>query len=220
MVKKEELEQAIIKAREASKERKFAQGIDLIVNLRKMEFKDPSKRFNQELSLPKGLGKDKKGALFAKRIMAEQAAGKIDKIISEEELVKISKKEVKKLAQEYDFFLADVSLMTVIGKKLGTVLGPRRKMPKPLPDIKALPVILPRIKNTISISNARTGAMLLQMRIGSEKMSNEDLVENAKAVLNAIMPKIPNERENIKSILIKTTMGKPIRVGEKEGEAK
>ncbi|MBN1160179.1 MAG: 50S ribosomal protein L1 [Candidatus Diapherotrites archaeon] len=212
MVKKEEIAQAIVKAKESEKKRKFSQSVDLIVNLRKMEFKDPSKRFNLELTLPKGLGKNKKGALFAKRIMADEAAGKIDKIIREEELEKLSKKEIKKLAEEYDFFLADVTLMTVIGKKMGTILGPRRKMPKPLPDVKALPVILPKLKNTVLISNIRNGELVLHASIGTEAMSDEDLVTNAMTILNAIIAKIPSEKENIRSMIIKTTMGKPVKI--------
>ncbi|NYZ79784.1 50S ribosomal protein L1, partial [Candidatus Micrarchaeota archaeon] len=42
--------------------------------------------------------------------------------------------------------------------------------------------------------------------------TNEDIEANAAAVISAVKEKLPNKEGNIRSILIKTTMGKPSKI--------
>ena len=53
--------------------------------------------------------------------------------------------------------------------------------------------------------------MSVSCKIGDESMEDADLAINANAVLNAIEKKLPNGEKNIKKIMIKTTMGKPVK---------
>ena len=59
----------------------------------------------------------------------------VDTVISPEQIDELSenKREARKLAGKFDFFVAETGLMANIGKSLGVVLGPRGKMPRPIP---------------------------------------------------------------------------------------
>ncbi len=125
---------AIKKAKEQSKPRKFKQTVDLIINLKNVDLKKPENRFNSEIFLPGGRGKDVKIAAIVDSL-ATEAKGHVDLIIRKEEIERLAskKKELKKIANEYDWFLGEATLMAQVGKSLGTVLGPRGKLPKPVP---------------------------------------------------------------------------------------
>jgi len=48
-------------------------------------------------------------------------------------------------------------------------------------------------------------------KIGDESMDDADLAINAHAVISAVEKKLPNGEKNMKRVIIKTTMGKPIK---------
>jgi large subunit ribosomal protein L1 len=99
--------------------------------------------------------------------------------------------------------------MPTVGKSLGQLLGPRGKMPTPVPFNADIVAFLARFRTSIKV---RTRASLsVSCKIGDESMEDADLAINANAVLNAIEKKLPNGEKNIKKIMIKTTMGKPIK---------
>ncbi|MBN4046294.1 50S ribosomal protein L1, partial [Nitrosarchaeum koreense] len=138
-------------------------------------------------------------------------AAKADSVIGTEELDKFgkNKRESRKFINKYDFFLADTQVMPIVGKTLGQLLGPRGKMPTPVPFNADIVAFLARFRTSIKV---RTRASLsVSCKIGDETMSNEDLAINAHAVLGAIEKKLPNGEKNIKKIMIKTTMGKPVK---------
>jgi len=138
-------------------------------------------------------------------------AANADIVIGEEELNKFAtnKRESRKFINKYDFFLADTQVMPTVGKSLGQLLGPRGKMPTPVPFNADIVAFLARFRTSIKV---RTRASLsVSCKIGDESMEDADLAINANAVLNAIEKKLPNGEKNIKKIMIKTTMGKPIK---------
>ena len=134
-----------------------------------------------------------------------------DIVIGTEELEKFAtnKRESRKFINKYDFFLADTKVMPLVGKTLGQLLGPRGKMPTPVPFDAPIESFLTRFGSSIKV---RTRASLsVSCKIGDESMEDADLAINAHAVLNAIEKKLPNGEKNIKRVMVKTTMGKPIK---------
>ena len=135
-----------------------------------------------------------------------------DRVMNGEEITKIgsNKRESRKFINKYDFFLADTKLMPTIGKVLGQLLGPRGKMPTPIPFNASIESFLERFRDSIKI---RTKSSLsMSCKIGDETMDDNALASNANTIISSIEKKLPNGSKNIKKIMFKTTMGKIIRI--------
>ena len=215
LVNKDEFKKAMREAKEGAKPRKFVETVEMIINFRNIDFKKPENRVEVQATLPKGRGKPVKIGFFADKTLAAELkkADSIDRVITKEEILQMDKKSAKKLADEFDFFLAEPSLMKEIAKKIGAVLGPRKKMPRPAPpNMKAVETMANALRNTITVSNKKGKYLpVAHAPIGTAEMSEDDLAENAMAVHAAVLKKIPGE-QNIRSIYVKTTMGPAIRV--------
>ena len=137
---------------------------------------------------------------------------KADMVMNEDEVTKLSadKKKSKNMINKYDFFLADTKLMPTVGKKLGQLLGPRGKMPTPVPFNAPIESFLERFRSSVKIR--AKGSLSMSCRIGEESMDDADLAANANAVATAIEKTLPNGSKNVKKIMFKTTMGKAIKV--------
>jgi len=119
------------------------------------------------------------------------------------------KKEAKKVARSYDFFLADTALMPRIGKILGQSLGPRGKIPIPVPPNAPIETMIQRMRTAIRVRSR--GSLGIAAKVGERKLSDSDLAENVLAVVQAVEKKLPQGEKNIKSVIVKTTMGKPVK---------
>jgi large subunit ribosomal protein L1 len=134
-----------------------------------------------------------------------------DRVVSGDELntIAANKREARKFINNYDFFLADTQLMTTVGKVLGQLLGPRGKMPIPVPFNAPIESFLDRFRSSIRVKVKNSLSM--SCKIGDESMNEADLAANAHAILNAIEKKLPSGDRNIRKIIVKTSMGKPIK---------
>ncbi len=211
-VDEKRLEEAIREALEKSKKRRFRQSVDLIVSIAGLDLKKPENRIRASIRLPHGPSKPRKIAMFADGITAEKAleAG-VDKVITEKELLDLSgqKREIKKLANRYDFFLAEPKMMANVGRIMGFALGPRGKIPQIVPPNADIKRFVEDLRKSVLV-NVRNNPMVL-VSIGHEEMEIEKLVENAKAFLEALSNKLP-EKAYIDRIYVKTTMGPAVRV--------
>lgn len=203
--------EAIRKAKEAP-ERKFVESVDLFINFKGIDFNKPDNKVNLEVILPHGRGKQRKICFICDEEFAGKAKGVADKIILKDELESISKKDMKKIAEEYDFFVAQANLMPLIGKNFGQVLAPRGKMPKPVPPTINPEPMANALKRTVVLKTKGKNLPVIHVPVGTREMSDEQLAENAQAVLNAVMAKLPQKQHNIKSVLVKTTMGPAVKV--------
>ncbi len=199
-------------ALEASKERKFKESVDLAINLKDIDLSIPKNRVDDEILLPKGRGKPVKIAVFGSGELAVKAKGVADLIITPEELDDLAddKKMAKKMANAHVFFIAEAPLMPVIGKKLGVVLGPRGKMPKPIPPNVDPAPIINNLRNTVRLrsKDRRT----FHTPVGTKDMDVEDLAENVDVVMKRLIGKLDRGKMNIYSVYVKTTMGKSVRL--------
>ncbi|MEM0233292.1 MAG: 50S ribosomal protein L1 [Candidatus Nezhaarchaeales archaeon] len=208
-----EIVKAVKEARQRTKKRNFKQTFELIVAFEGLNLKDPANRINEILVLPNPLkGKEAKICVISEGDLALKARDvKADLVLGKADLQKCQadKKFAKKLANTYDFFLAQADLMPMIGRILGPYLGPRGKMPSPITLSVDLASLINRYRNSIRIKIRNNPEV--QCKIGTESMEDEKVAENTKAVLDFLKEKIKHPAR-IKSAYIKLTMGPPIRI--------
>ena len=197
------------KALEESKklDRKFKENVDLVFNLKNIDMNLPKNRVDQEVILPHGRGKEAKVAIFASGELANKSKKYVDLLIKPEEIEELSsdKKKFKKIADEHEFFIAEAPLMPTIGKSLGTVLGPRGKMPKPVPPNADVSGMVNNLRKTVKVRSKNT--MTFHTIAGSADMSKEHIAENIDTIVKRIEGILERGRLNIGSIYVKTSMG-------------
>lgn len=209
----QELKIAIEKMKKDSPARKFVESVDIAINLKDINLQDPSKRFQMDVRLPHPLEKDVKICVLGEgsHLVDAESAGAA-RIINKDELDNISRepKIAKKLAQQYDFFIATASLMPTIGRSLGKFLGPRGKMPRPLPPTAPIKPLINDLQTTIQIRLRQSP--VIHARIATIAMENDSIVENALTVVRNIENRLEKGENNIRTIYIKSTMGPAIKV--------
>jgi len=212
MVNETQLIEVIKKAKESEKARKFQQSIELILVFKDIDVKKGF-AINETIQLPKKMSKSASVCIIAAGDLGIKAKNaKADRVMNEAELVQLgkNKRESRKVINKYDFFLADTKLMPTVGKVLGQLLGPRGKMPTPIPFNAPVEALLERFRTSVGVKVK--GSLSLSCKIGEENMEDADLAANASAVAATIEKKLPNGDKNIRRIMIKTTMGKAIRL--------
>jgi large subunit ribosomal protein L1 len=202
----------LVKRGKESKERKFSESVEAIITFKDVDPKKTDLNINETVYLPHP-GSHRSSVCFigsGDLLLRARNAG-VDGSLEPSQLENYAgnKKEAKRLARQYDFFLADTALMPRIGRILGQFLGPRGKIPTPVPPNAPIEGMISRTRTAV---RARSRASLgLGAKVGDKKLSDSDIAENVQAVVQAIQRKLPNGDRNIKSVIVKTTMGRPAR---------
>jgi large subunit ribosomal protein L1 len=213
MVSKSQIEQQINKARAADyTQKKFQQSFELILKLKDIDVKKTDLNINEVVFLPNKLSDLAKVCIFAtgdNAVRAQRAGA--DRVIENAELDRLAseKRAAKKLAREYQFFLADTSLMPKIGRVLGPYLGPKGRMPTPVPPNAPLESMLSRYRTAVRIRSR--GSLSVAGKVGDESLDDAKVVDNALAVITQVERKLPNGEKNIQSMTVKKTMGKLVK---------
>jgi large subunit ribosomal protein L1 len=210
---KDEVTRALGELRKNLTKRKFSQSIELVVKLREVDLKKPENRINETIALPNPPENPLKVCVIASGDLGTRAkAAGADMLLGRQEMDSMSKdkKAARKLAQDYDFFIAEAPMMPLVGRALGSFLGPRGKMPTPVPPNAQIDQIVSAHRKMVRVRMREQP--VLQCRIGTESMPDEKLVENIQAVESRIEEKLERGFKNIGEILIKPTMGKPVKV--------
>ena len=212
MVNESELVSLIQEAKKSEKERKFTQSLELYLIFKDIDVKKGF-ALNEIIQLPKQMSQPAAICVMASGDMGIKAKNaNADQVINGDELNKLAenKRETRKLFNKYDFFVADTKLMANVGKTLGQLLGPRGKMPTPVPFNAPIESFLNRFKSSIRVR--LKNSLSLSCKIGDVTMSESDVASNAVTIINAIEKKLPNGDKNIRKIMVKTTMGKAIKL--------
>ena len=210
---KEAINKALKKVRETSTKRKFKQSVDMTVNLKDIDPSKPDSKINLEVPLPKPVPKPVRICALVYGDTAVRAKeGGVNKVVERDEIEALGadKKKARKLASQFDFFIARSDLMSLIGKNLGPVLGPRGKMPTPVAPTANLAPVIERLKRVVKLKVSRVPS--LHLRVGTETMKDEEIAENVQAVLDALTGKLERGDRNIRSVYLKTTMGPSVKV--------
>jgi len=210
MVNETQLTEMVKVAKAENKKRKFKQSLELIMIFKDIDVKKGF-AINETVQLPKTSSLASVCVMASGDMGLKAKTAKADKVIDADELNQLSanKRQSRKLINSYDFFLADTKLMPVVGKTLGQLLGPRGKMPTPVPFNASIDSFLDRFRSSIRVKVKNS--LSASCKIGDETMADSDLVANASAVINAVEKKLPSGDKNVKRILIKTTMGKIVK---------
>jgi large subunit ribosomal protein L1 len=197
---------------EASKKRNFKESIDLAINLKDIDMSNPKNRIEEEIQLPNGRGRGVKVLVFGSGELAVKAKTVADRVIQPNELNEIAgnKKNAKKLANEFDFLVAEAPLMLTIGKQMGSVLGPRGKMPKPIPPSADPKPIIDTLKTSVKMRTKDKATF--HIPVGTREIPPEKIAENIEVVMKRLENRLERGKMNIKSVYVKTTMGTPVKL--------
>nr|AIE97940.1 ribosomal protein L1 (RP-L1, rplA) [uncultured marine thaumarchaeote KM3_03_F11] len=195
MVNETQLVEVIKQVKESDKTRKFQQSIELILVFKDIDVKKGF-AINETIQLPKKMSKSASVCIIAAGDLGIQAKNaKADRVINEAELIQLgkNKRESRKVINKYDFFLADTKLMPTVGKVLGQLLGPRGKMPTPIPFNAPVEALLERFRTSVKVKVR--GSLSLSCKIGEENMEDADLAANANTIAAAIEKNCQTETE-------------------------
>ena len=215
MVNESDILGLIQESKKSEKDRKFKQALELYIVFKDIDVKKGF-ALNEVIQLPNQMTKPAGVCVMATGDMGLKAKdAKADQVLDNAEIDDLAKnkRESRKLINKYDFFLADTKLMPVVGKSLGQLMGPRGKMPTPVPFKAPIESFLERVKHSsrVRVKNS----LSLSCKIGDETMNENDLASNAMTIIHAIEKKLPNGDKNFKKFMIKTTMGKAIKIEQK-----
>jgi large subunit ribosomal protein L1 len=188
---------------------KFDESIDIAVNLG-VDAKKSDQLVRGSVVLPKGTGKTVRVAVFAQADKAEEAKAAGADIVGFEDLAE----EVKAGSIDFDVVIATPDAMRVVGQ-LGQVLGPRGLMPNP-----KVGTVTPNVSE--AVKNAKGGqvqfrtdkAGIIHCTIGRASFAEDDLVENFKALIDALNKNKPSASKGVylKRVAVSSTMGPGVRL--------
>jgi len=204
---------AVKEVKSSSKERKFSQSIDLAINLQNIDMKKPEGRIQERIELPHSVGKEVKICVIATGGMALKAKKAGASFVLERAALEAlvgDKKKQKDVAKNYDLFIAEAPLMPLVGRSLGASLGPRGKMPTPVPPNVNIKEQIERHKKIVFVR--MRGQPVIQCRVGNESMEDKEIAENVQAIVRRIEGKLKRGIKNFKSVYLKTSMGSAVKV--------
>jgi len=210
---KEQVTKALAELKKQPK-KKFSQSYDLVINLKNIDIKTNPLDFFVTMPHPKG--RQVKVACFCDQQLADNAGKNCELVIKEVDFHKYKdKKLVKKLAEEYDYFIAQANLMTQVATIFGKVLGTKGKMPNPklgcvVPPTANLEPLKKKLVSTVRLAAKK--ATNFQLIVGKEDQADDVIIENILAVYQAVLKHVPNEQQNVKNASLKLTMSKPVKI--------
>ena len=203
----ESIQDAVSRALEEAPERNFRETVDLAINLRDLDLNDPNNRVDESIVLPRGTGQETRIVVFAEGETALRAEDVADDVLDGDALEELGGDDdaAKDLADETDFFIAEANMMQDIGRYLGTVLGPRGKMPTPLQPDDDVVETVERMKNTVQV---RSGdRRTFHTRVGAQDMEIDDIADNIDVIIRRLEADLEKGPQNIDGLYVKTTMG-------------
>ena len=196
----------IVKANASSK---FDETVEIALNLG-VDPRHADQMVRGVVTLPKGTGKTVRVGVFAKGAKADEAREAGADVVGAEDLMEI----VQGGKIDFDRCIATPDMMPLVGR-LGKVLGPRGMMPNPKIGTVTMDV-------TTAVKGAKGGSVefrvekagIVQAGIGKASFSEEKLVQNVKALADAVAKAKPAGAKGtyIQRVAVSSTMGPDVKV--------
>ncbi|NLE05100.1 MAG: 50S ribosomal protein L1, partial [Crenarchaeota archaeon] len=187
--------------------------VDVIMNIKEIDMKSPEGKIQEIIELPHATAKPNKICAVASGETALKARrANADIVVERSDLDDLAgkKKDLRKIANDYDVFISEASLMPLVGKTLGPVLGPRGKMPIPVPPNADIETLIKKHRKTIVVR--MRNQPIIQCSIATVDQPDQEIVENIQAVLRLLEVKLKRGLKNIAEVFIKTSMGTPVKI--------
>lgn len=209
----ETLTEAVVKMKKqmAEKPRKFVETIELQIGLKNYD-PQKDKRFSGTIRVPNQCKAKLKVCVLGDQQHCDDAAkiGVPFMTIEDLKLFNRDNKKVKKLAKKYDAFVASASVIRQIPRLLGPGLNKAGKFPTLCPPEVSLQSKIDEIKCTVKFQLKKV--LCLGVAVGNANMTEEEMVTNIRMSVNFLVSLLKKQWQNIKSLHVKSTMGKPVRV--------
>jgi large subunit ribosomal protein L1 len=197
------------------KKRNFSESFDLLVSLKDLNLKDPKDQVEFFAIVPHTVGKKRTVCALVGPEMIDDASKTVDLALEQSNFERMPKKELRKVAAKYDYFIGQANIMPKIAGSFGRVLGPRGKMPNPkagciVPPRAPLQPLVDRLQKTVKVSVKKSPNV--QVLIGTQGMSEQQVLDNIKSLYDQIIHHLPKEENNIKAVYLKVTMSKPVKL--------
>merc|ERR1711931_267677 len=193
------------------KKRNFLETVELQISLKNYD-PQKDKRFSGSVKLPHVPKNSYKVCILGDAQHCDEAKANNIPFMAVEDLKKLNKdkKLVRKLAKSYDAFLASESLIKQIPRLLGPGLSKAGKFPTMLTHQDDMLGKVNDIKATIKFQMKKV--LCLNVAVGNVDMSEDQLVQNLNLSINFLVSLLKKNWQNVKSLTIKSTMGKPQRI--------
>ncbi|KAF1769065.1 hypothetical protein GCK72_000878 [Caenorhabditis remanei] len=153
-----------------------------------------------------------KVCVFGDQHHLDEAAAENIPAMSADDLKKLNKQKklIKKLAKSYDAFIASESLIKQIPRILGPGLNKAGKFPSVVTHGESLQSKSDEIRATVKFQMKKV--LCLSVAVGHVDLTQEELVSNISLSINFLVSLLKKNWQNVRSLNIKSTMGKPQRV--------
>jgi len=207
------LQACVAKILQASKDnqRKFVETVELQVVLKNYD-PQKDKRFSGTVRLPEKCKYKMRFCMLGDVAHCEQAE-KLGIDFKDVDALKIfnrNKKLVKKLAHQYDAFLASESVIRQVPRLLGPGLNKAGKFPTLVTHSESLEAKMAELQSTVKFQMKKV--LCLGVAIGNVKQTEQELTVNLQLSINFLVSLLKKHWQNVRALYIKTTMGKPARL--------
>jgi large subunit ribosomal protein L10Ae len=193
------------------KKRKFRETVELQIALKNYD-PQKDKRFSGSIRLKHIPRPNMKVCVLGDQQHIDEANANGIACMDVEGLKKLNKnkKMIKKLAKGYDAFLASESLIKQIPRILGPGLNKAGKFPSVVTHGEPLTSKVDETKATIKFQMKKV--LCLSVAVGHVEMSPDELVSNIALSINFLVSLLKKNWQNVRTLTIKTTMGRPQRL--------
>jgi large subunit ribosomal protein L1 len=188
---------------------KFDETIEIAMNLG-VDPKHADQMVRGVVTLPNGTGRSVRVGVFARGAKADEAKAAGADVVGAEDLVE----QVSKGTINFDRCIATPDMMGLVGR-LGKVLGPRGLMPNPRVGTVTMDV-------TSAVKGAKGGAVefrvekagIVQAGVGKASFSDQKLVENIRAFVDAVAKAKPAGAKGtyVKKVSLSSSQGVGVKV--------
>jgi len=209
----ESLKAAIAEMKKGSTEKKrnFVETVELQIGLKDYDTQR-DKRFAGTVRLPHIPRPRMKVCVLGDAVHCEQAKNSGLDFMDVEALKKTNKvkKTVKKIADKYDFFVASNVLIPQIPRLLGPWLNKAGKFPTLINHNDKNEEKINEIKSNVKFQLKKV--LCMGVAVGNIEMTEDELRQNITLAINFLVSLLKKNWNNIRTLHVKTTMGKPQRI--------